>query len=130
MFGFGKKKENPSRKALREEFETITAALKQADEIVQVAVGHAINMASSIFHQTHNSPSDFLRLPKSERIDYINKLTIMEIGLKDEKGDPHSSLGFGLFKMWVGALAENDTELMDQISAELAYFNKKGDLGL
>jgi len=130
MFGFGKKKEDPNRKALREEFETVTQALRQADDVVQIVVGHAINMANSIFHQAHSSPSEFQRLPKSKQLEYINNLTKMEVGLRDEKNDPHSSIGYGLFKMWVGALSENDAELMNQISLELAYFSKKGDLGL
>ncbi len=49
MFGFGKKREGSNRKALREEFETVTATLRSADNLVQVAVGHSINMASSFF---------------------------------------------------------------------------------
>lgn len=32
----------------------------------------------------------------------------MENRLRDEKGDIAGSLGFGLFKMWVGTLATND----------------------
>ena len=128
MFGFGKKKEDPSRKALREEFEAVTNALRLADNLAQVAVGHSINMANSLFHQVYSSPSVFQRLPKLDRISYINKLTDMENKLKEEKGDLYSALGFGLFKMWVGAVAELDTELMQQFSNELAYFSKKGDL--
>ena len=31
--------------------------------------------------------------------------------------------------MWVGALSEDDTELMNHLSSELAYFSRKGDLG-
>ncbi len=45
-----------------------------------------------------------------------------------EMRDPSVSLGFGLFKMWVGGVAELDTELMEQCSKELAYFSRKGDL--
>ena len=129
MFGFGKKKEDPNRKALREEFETVTQALRQADEVVQIAVGHAINMANSIFYQSYSTPSEFQKLPKTKQIEYIKKLTNMEVGLREEKNDPHSSIGFGLFKMWVGALSENDTELLNQFNSELSYFSQKGDLG-
>ncbi len=87
-------------------------------------------MANSIFHQSYNSPSEFQALSKPQQIEYINKLTNMEVGLREEKNDPHSSIGFGLFKMWVGAVSENDTELMNQFSSELAHFSRKGDLGL
>ena len=130
MFGFGKKKEDPNRKAFREEFKTVTQALRQADDLAQIAVGHAINMANNLFLQEHNTPSDFQKLPKAKQIEYINKLSNMEVGLREEKNDLHSSMGFGLFKMWVGALSEDDTELMNQLSSELAHFSRKGDLGL
>lgn len=127
MFGFGNKKEDPNRKAFREEFEAVTKALHQADDAVQIAVGHAINMANSIFHQAYSTPSEFQKLPKAKQIEYINKLTNMEVGLREEKNDPNSSIGFGLFKMWIGALSENDTELMKQFNAELAHFSRKGE---
>jgi hypothetical protein len=84
-------------------------------------------MASSIFHQAYPSPSEFQKLPKSERIKYINKLTDMENKLREERGDQSAALGFGLFKMWLGAVAELDSELMQQFSKELDYFSKKGD---
>ena len=85
MFGFGKKKEDPNRKAFREEFETVTQALRQADDLTQIAVGHAINMANSLFLQAYNTPSDFQKLPKAQQIEYINKLSNMEVGLSEEK---------------------------------------------
>jgi hypothetical protein len=128
MFGFGKKKENPDRKAFRDEFETMTARLRSADEVVQIAVGHSINLAFSLFRQTHATPQAFKRLATSEQFAYIGKLTDMENRLRDEKGDMAASLGFGLFKMWVGTLASNDNELERQFSDELAYFSKKGNL--
>lgn len=127
MFGFGKKKEDPNRKALRQEFESVTSALRTADATAQIAVGHAINMANSLFHKSFSGVNGFQDLPKSERISYINKLTDMESPLKS-KGDMPASLGFGLFKMWAGAAAELDAELMNQFSRELAYFSKKGDI--
>ncbi len=100
MFGFGKKKEDPHRKALREEFEEFTSTLRSANNLAQVAVGHSINIASSIFHQTFSGPNEFQRLPMSERISYINKLTDMEDKLNLERNDPYSSLGIGKFKMF------------------------------
>ncbi len=128
MFGFGKKRENLNRKALREEFETVTATLRSADNLVQITVGHSINMASSFFHQVYSSLGEFQQLPYSERISYIEKLTDMENKVREEMGDPHASLGVALFKMWVGAVTALDTELMEQFSKELAYFSRKGDL--
>ena len=128
MFGFAKRKEDPSRKALREEFETVITTLRSTDNLVQVAVGNSIKMANSIFHQAYSSPGEFQRLPKSERISYINILIDIENQLREKKIDRHAALGFRLFKMWVGAVAELDSELMQQFGKELAHFTKKNDL--
>lgn len=96
MFG---KREDPNRKAFREEFEQVAQSIRQADEMVQVAVGHAINMTNSMFHKSFSGLADFQQLTNQERIQYIHKLTHMEESLRDEKGDLPSSIGFGLFKM-------------------------------
>lgn len=96
MFGF-LKRENPDRRALREEFETVTRRLRSADPAVKMAVGQAINLANSIFRKSFSVES-FQSLPNCERTAYINKLMAMEIKLRDEK-DLHSSFGFALFKM-------------------------------
>lgn len=127
MFGFGKK-ENAERKAFREEFESTTSRLRTADKVVQMAVGHSINMASSLFHQAYTTPRDFQRLPTAEKFSYIAKLTNMEEKLRDENNDMASSIGFGLFKMWVGAVTQDDKELIQQFAAELAHFSKIGDM--
>lgn len=127
MFGFGKK-EDQNRRAFREEFETTATRLRGADEAVQIAVGHSINMANSIFHQTHGTPARFQGLPKAEQYAYIEKLTDMENKLRDEMRDGPASLGFGLFKMWVGTLTAEDSELTGKFALELAYFSRKGDL--
>ena len=129
MFGFGRKKEDPNRKAFREEFEYTTKRLRMAPEESQIALGHAINLAHSMFAQRFGSPEAFQHAGIQERHDYIAKLTIMEDKLREEKGDLAGSLGFGLFKMWVGAHSAGDAELIEQFSNELAYFSRKGNLG-
>ena len=130
MFGFGSKKENPDRKAAREEFESTCRQLRGADEVVQIAVGHAINMANSMFMKTFGSADGFRRIPDPQKFEYMAKLTHAENTLRDEKKDIASSLGFGLFKMWVGMLTARDTELVAAFSQELAFFSRKGDLGM
>jgi S-adenosylhomocysteine hydrolase len=127
VFGFGKK-ENPDRQAFREEFEHTVARMRTADDVVQVAVGNAINMANSAFRSAHGTPAAFLSLPKAEQHAYIAKLTEMETKLKDEMHDAPSSLGFGLFKMWIGTLAAGDNALMEKFAKELAHFSRKGNL--
>lgn len=126
MFGFFKKKEPPGRKELREEFEKFTNALRRADDVTQMAVGHSINMANSMFIKRFGSIDAFCQQPKGERIKYIQSLTAFEEKMSQQ--DPSVALGFGLFKMWVGVLSEQDQELMSQFSKELGYFSRKGDL--
>jgi hypothetical protein len=130
MFGFGSKKENPERKAAREEFETTCRQLRGADEVVQMAVGHAINMANSMFMKTFESVDGFNRIPSSQKFEYIAKLTQAENTFRDEKKDMASSLGFGLFKMWVGMVTARDTELIDAFARELSVFSRKGNLNI
>ena len=126
MFGFFKR-ENPNRRAMRLEFETVTRQLRTADPLAQMAVGHSINMANSIFRQRYTA-SSFQALPSDEQLAYIHSLSAMETKLQAELSDPTASLGFGLFKMWVGALMAKDEPLMAQISEELAHFSKLRDL--
>lgn len=126
MFRFFKKKEPPGRKELREEFEKFTSALRRADDITQIAVGHSINMANSMFIKRFGSIDAFCQQPKGEKIKYIQSLTAFEE--KTSQQDTSVALGFGLFKMWVGVLSEQDQELMSQFSKELGYFSRKGDL--
>lgn len=126
MFGFFKKKEPPGRKELRDEFERFTSALRCADDVTQMAVGHSINMANSIFIKRFGSIDAFCRHPQDERIKYIQSITAFEEKMSQQ--DPSVALGFGLFKMWVGVLSERDQELMSQFSKELGYFSRKGDL--
>ena len=59
-------------------------------------------------------------------MDYIRNLRSMEEQMANE--DPFSALGVGLFKMWIGAVVENDEALMSQSFDELCYFSRKGDL--
>ena len=126
MFEFFKKKEPAGRKELRDEFEKFTSALRRADDVIQIAVGHSINMANSMFIKRFGSVDAFCQQPMSERIKYIESLTAFEEKMSQQ--DPSAALGFGLFKMWVGVLSEQDQELMSQFSKELGYLSRKGDL--
>lgn len=125
LFGLFQKREDPDRKAFREEFEGTVRQLKTAPVESQIAIGDAINYGYSLFVQRFGSPEQFQKAPLPERNAYIASLTAVEHQLRDEKKDLPGSLGFGLFKMWVGTVSENDTELMKQLSKELAFFSKK-----
>ena len=128
MFGFRKKKETAERRAFREEFETTVSQLHTAPAVVQLAVGHSVNIAHSLFVQSFGSVENFAKRPAEERNGYVQKLTTMEVTLGEESDDDAASLGFGLFKMWVGTLLANDSELTAKFANDLAYFSTKGDL--
>lgn len=123
MFGFFKK-EPPGRRELREELEKFTGALRRADEATQVAVGHSINMANTMFAKRFGSIDTFCQQSANERTNYIKSLTVFEEKMSHQ--DPSVALGFGLFKMWVGVLSEQDHELISKFSKELEYFSRKG----
>ncbi len=107
---------------------TVSTTLRSADNLVQVAVGNSIKKANSIFHQAYSSAGKFQQLPKLERISYVNRLIDIENRLREKKVDRHAALGFRLFNMWVGAVAELDTKLIQEFGDELAHFSKKSDL--
>jgi hypothetical protein len=127
MAWFTRKRETSERKAWREQFEGTISALRETDEASQVAVGHSINMANSILIKRFGSIDAFRQLPKSSKLEYINKLSQVKDDLSER--DPHAALGFVLYGMWLGAVTESDDELAHKFSSELAYFSRKGDMG-
>ena len=126
MFGFLKKRANSERQKVIEEFTQAINAIKGADKTVQLAVGHGLNMANSFFFQKFHNIDAFKGISKREQLDYLRKLgaTEEEIGKKD----PQAALGFGLFKMWIASIIQNDEESMQYFSNELAWLSKAGDL--
>ena len=120
------KKELSGRKEFREEFVTVMDKLRSADELIQVAVGHALNLMNTAFMQRFGAIKTFRALPQEEKNAYIRSLAKAEEGLISK--DPHAALGIGLFKMWIGALTADDEELIRQFSEELALISRKGDL--
>lgn len=67
MFGFGKKKESPQRRAFREEFETTTTRLHGAAEVLLITIGHTINLANSLFLQSSGHLRHFSVYPPTTR---------------------------------------------------------------
>ena len=100
--------------------------LKSADSTTQMAVGHSVNFANSLFLKNFESVDSFRLLPQSLKIEYIHNLT--ELEEKKANEDPHFALGVALFKMWLGAVAANDDKLASQIFEELSFFSRVGDL--
>jgi hypothetical protein len=120
---FGRKTESAERKAFREEFEKVTALIRLADELQQIAVGHAVNLAHSAFAQRFPSVQAFLARPRAEQDAYIAGLTKAEERLNTT--DFHGGLGFGLFKMWLGAAMAGDAPLVQSFSRELERLSRK-----
>jgi len=69
MFGLFHKKDSSSRVGFQDEFENTISKLKKADELNQVAVGHSLNMANSIFIQRFKSIESFRQLTKDEKFN-------------------------------------------------------------
>ncbi|CAB3807283.1 hypothetical protein LMG28138_05906 [Pararobbsia alpina] len=122
MFG-SKKREHPERAGLRQDFEYVTSTARRAPEAVQMVLGHSINLASTDFVARFRSIEVFRVTPGAEKLEYLQQLTAAEMEL--QKKDPQAAIGFALFKMWVGALAAKDNELMRQFSKELSMLSKK-----
>jgi hypothetical protein len=125
VFGLFSKKEDHDRKHLRLEFAKVISALNGADDLTQTVVGHAINMTNSMFIERFGSVQAFSALPKHDKAAYIQQLSAFETRVADK--DPHMCLGTALFKMWIGALAEDDAELVRKFGEELARFSRKGE---
>ena len=54
--------ESPEREAFRKAFDQLTRTLREFDDLSQMVVGNAINMANSFFLQSHTSAAAFMRL--------------------------------------------------------------------
>ncbi len=127
MFGFFSKKSNSDRIDLQQRFERCSAELRANDEQTQLAVGHSINLANSMFIQRFGSVDAFRRLRFTEKRKYAEQLNAAQSEmLKAQQRE--EALGFMLFKSWILTLAADDVELERQFSTELAFFSKKGDL--
>ena len=126
MFGLFKKQEPSARKGLRLEFERVTAMLRSSDNLSQMAVGHSINMANSIFAKRFQSVDSFRLLPRTQKMEFIHSLSAVEENAA--RKDVHFALGVALFKMWIGAVVADDVELTCQMFEELRFFSRKGDL--
>src|SRR5262245_29378604 len=114
MFGWFKKQEPPGRKEFREEFRAVTRRLLAGDALSQVAVGHSINLAHSAFRARFDDVASFKALTTSEQHEYLKSLTEVEGKLLTT--DQQAALGFGLFKMWLGAISAKDDELVAEFS--------------
>jgi hypothetical protein len=125
IFGGSGPAEDPDRQAARDDFHRVTSQLRSTDTSIQVAVGHGINMANSLFVRRFGSIKGFSGLPVSEKHQYLRELTDMEERLATEQ--PHVTVGFALFKMWIGAVTENDNELEREFSMGLAEFSRLAD---
>ncbi len=114
------------REASREEFDQLTRTLRDSDDLSIMVVGNAINMANGVFLQTHTSAAAFMRLPRQAQAAYVQMLAAAEDELRE--GDPETALGFGLFRIWIGALISGDEDLIKRSFPELVYLGEKGDL--
>jgi hypothetical protein len=101
-------------------------SIRNARPMEQASVGHGISMANSVFIQRFGSIDNFRALPKDEKMEHVFAPGRMEAKLAET--DPATSIGYALFKKWVGALALDDAHLERQFAPRLAELSRKGDL--
>ncbi len=115
------------RSDFKEEFESTIKKINAADVVIQLAIGVGINLAFSLFRQKFSTPQAFRALNTKEQLSYLENLAQMEDRLRVEKGDVAASMGFWLFKAWVGTLVANDDKLERQCFAELSRFSQMAE---
>jgi hypothetical protein len=115
------------RKGLCKDFDKLTADINAADQVTQVAIGHGLNLVHSIFRKSYCDLADYKALPKSEKIEYLNRMSRFEEELL-EQNNRETAIGCALFKMWLGAIAEGDDELAGYFSNQLEQLSRLGDL--
>ncbi len=123
MRWFSRTKESAERKALREEFDATMKLLWQGQEAQQVAVGHSLNLVTSLFATRYPTLDTFEAVPREEKLKYIESLSLLEQELNMKATG--SGLGVGLFKMWLGAVAAQDEPLVQSFSEELSRLSAK-----
>ncbi len=123
---FKEKFDSNSRSELIAEFNKVVTTLNAADPSARVAVGHGVNLANALLLQKFSGLNGFLVASREGQLEHLRQLRSAEevLAIKDAQ----VALGFGLFKMWVAALIENDKELIDYFGQELAKFSKEGEL--
>lgn len=126
MFGNFFKSEDKDRKFVRKHFADLSRRIEASDKMSQKVVGHAINMANSVFFKKFSSIENFKKVPREDQMRFLNGLATMQQGLYD--GQDISAVGWELFKLWVSTLIENDNELEHPFAMKLAYFSKIGDI--
>lgn len=114
-----------AREGLRREFHWLLGKLGAVQPTIQMVVGHGVNMAHAMFCQAYPTSECFQQLTPEERHAYIRAISDAEDRFREDV-DPHIAIGYALFKMWVGALAAGDQELMGEFRIALLPFRDKG----
>ena len=120
-------KEDPYRKQNRLEFEAIMNDMIKQPQSTRIAVGHSINIANSMFYQRFSGVDNFMKLKRTEQMDYQQSLNEMQEKLGET--DPASMIGFHLFGKWISSLIENDKKLMLEFTKGLAILSEEADIG-
>jgi len=126
MFNLFKKK-NPDREAIHHVARNLVASANQADKMTRIAVGHAINMANSMFIKKFGSVEGFQATPKPEQIAYIKAST--EFVEKLINQDPVAAVGARFFSIWVTGISANDQPLLSILEDTMSSLSIEGNLG-
>ena len=115
------------REEMRRDFDEVTSGLKEADRAIQVCVGVGLNLSYSMFIKNFESQARFSEKPKSEKIEYINKMSNFEDTIRSDK-DEVVAVGIALFKMWLAAVTEGDNQLIEHFHIEMDRLSRLGDV--
>ena len=115
------------REDMKREFDEVTLGLEEVDQAIQTRVGVGLNLSHSMFLKSFGSQVSFSEKSKSEKIDYINKLSNFEDSIRSDK-DKFIAVGVALFKMWLAAVAEDDNQLIEHFQTEMDRLSRLGDI--
>jgi hypothetical protein len=126
MFGFIKEAlKSSARQGLLEDFQKARDAIQAAPRDVQIGVAVGLNTATTMFVKRFGGVSGFSELGKSDRLAYLRQLADFEERILST--DQLTGLGVAVFKMWLGAVIEDDQELRRVMEPFLKELGLIGD---
>ena len=112
-----------SRFPSAEVVETFEGVMRRPD-IHQIAIGHTLNLVTSLFTQRFGGIDGFKALAQPKQMEYISSLNTMFDKLKDNS-DARTAVW--LFKVWLGAEAAGETALSRKLRSFLYQLSQRAD---
>jgi hypothetical protein len=122
---FGSKNSDPKTAGLEQDFERVMTFYGGLSAGEQLVVATTVALTWKSFNVNFGDAESFLRRPRNEQLDYLNKLSDMEQGLH-VRGMVLESFGPCLLKMYLAPLIEGNHELLNKFADALEPINRKG----